>query len=109
MFVVILRNHGMTINIPWPFHSPVAFSFLLKTAGVADEIVHLAVFVFACRYAVNFAAVHPNHCLAGAGGAIAVRIHRVEEPHATLETESAISQCPHRTNVNHVAAEFTVD
>jgi len=104
-----LCDDRMPVNITGALYLPVICVFCMETAGVADEIVYLSVFILAGSNPINFVAIHPYNGLARAGGAIAVSVHRIEEPYTALETEGTVGKCAYRTNINHVAAELAFD
>ena len=99
----------MIVQVPWPFNRPIGFVFFLKTAGIANEIVNLSVYVLAPRDSVNFAAVHPRHSFAGTGRTVAVCVHWIEEPNAAFEAKRAVCECTHGAHINDVAAEIIVN
>lgn len=99
----------MIVQISWPFNCPVSFVFFLKTAGITNEIMHLAVLVFTAGNPINFTAIHPGHRFARAFVAVAMSIHWIEEPHPAFEAESPVSKRAHGAYVNHVSAEIVVN
>ncbi len=101
----------MTVEVARTFNGPIGFGFFLKPAGVANEFVYLPVGVFSGGNAVDFAAVHPGYHLPAAFFvlAIAVRIHRIEEPNPAFESESTVGQCTYRAHINYVPAEIVVN
>lgn len=74
---MVLPDHRMPVDVARAFNSPIIRIFLFKTAGIADEIAHLAVFVLAGGNPVNFIPVHPHHYFTAAGGAVAVGVHGI--------------------------------
>lgn len=106
---MVLRNDRMPVYVSWALNGPIVFVLLLKTAGIADEIVHLAVLVFSRRYAVNVPAVHPGNRFAAAFVAVAVSVHGTEKPNPAFESECAVGQRTHRAHVYDIAAELAVD
>ena len=82
--------------------------FFFEPAFIADPFVHLAPLVLASGDAVHFVAPVPERHAAAARGAVAVGVHRLQEPYAVLEAEGAVGQRAHRTDVNDVADEVVV-
>src|SRR6218665_1525283 len=82
---------------------------MIVAAGVADEFLHLIPLVFAGRYPYHFLSLQPHAGFARAGWAVAVRIHRLGEPHALLKAEGPVGQCPYRAHIDHVARKIVVN
>jgi len=100
---MILRNHGMTVDVAWALDRPILHILVFKATLVADELLHFIVFVGAGGYTQNVISLCPENNLTGTFWAGAVRIQGVCEPHAALKAECLVGQCAYRAHVDHVA------
>lgn len=102
---MIRPDDRVALDLARPFDDPIGALLFFETAFVANEFRHFAERVFSARDAVNVVAVHPRGHVARAFfvRAVAVRVHRVQEPDAAFESKSPIRQRADRANVNHVS------
>src|SRR5690349_11797242 len=109
-FVMVRRNYRSAGNVARTINDPVAHFLFIEAAGITDELVYFAVFVFAGSNPQNFFAPAPKHYFTGAFFVltIAVRIHRLRKPNAVFETESFIGQSAYRTNVDYVTNKLII-
>src|SRR5690606_23121912 len=87
---------------------PIRSLFFVESTSIANPIFYFVPFVFAGSYTENFITSVPNLRFSATSRTISVGIHRFQEPNTVFETESFIGQSTHRTNINHVSDEFTI-
>src|SRR5690606_8888105 len=59
--IVVQRDYRMSVYMSWTFYGPVFQFFALKTAGVANPVLHFVILIFAGRHADDFFALHPQY------------------------------------------------
>src|SRR5690606_41152975 len=88
--IVVQRDYRMSVYMSWTFYGPVFQFFALKTAGVANPVLHFVILIFAGRHADDFFALHPQYSFPGAFVTGAGGIHGFGKPYAAGKTGGSV-------------------
>src|SRR5688572_6024319 len=100
---MILGDHGIAVNMPWPFYRPVAHILMLKATLITNVFLDFAVLILSCRDTQNIITFCPQDNLTAALITLTVCVQWIREPYAALKPEGTISQRSNRTNIDHVS------
>src|SRR5690606_29176161 len=107
--VMIRRDHRLALNLRWAFVHSVFRSFLVVTAGIADQHIHLPLFIFPPGYPKHIVAFVPEGYPSTTFVAVAVSPYGLGKPNPVFKPECFIGKGSHRTDVDHISRKIIVN